>query len=277
MDKAEATGVGVAVAGHLALLAALSLGFATATKPPVLNQPMEVSFVDEIGLQSAVPEPTVEPPAQSVAPEFGPPEEAAPQPAEPVPAPKPAPPQPKPAPPAAETVQKPAEKPAPAKPAPAKTPPRTTESSGSGTAEKPRGVGLGKDFLKGLGADPSPSRSQKPTGAVMNAQAMAGIVAAIQRQIQPCANRQVNPGPGANRITVKLNLRLNPNGSLAARPRVVSTSGVDDENARYEKRVEDLAIAAFTGCSPLQGLPEELYETPQGGWSNFNMNYKLPG
>lgn len=276
MDKAEATGFGVAVAGHLALLAALSLGFAAATHPPILNQPMEVSFVDDIGLQSAVPEPTVEPPAQSVAPEFGPPEEAAPQPAEPVPTAKPVPPQPK-AVPQPEATQKPSVKPAPAKAAPVKDQAKTAERSGSGTAEKARGARLGKDFLKGLGADPTPSRSQKPAGAVMSAQAMAGIVAAIQRQIQPCANRQVNPGPGASRITVKLNLRLNPDGSLGARPRVVSTNGVDDENSRYEKRVEDLAIAAFTGCSPLRGLPDELYATPQGGWSNFNMNYKLPG
>jgi hypothetical protein len=71
-------------------------------------------------------------------------------------------------------------------------------------------------------------------------------------------------------------LRLNPDGSLATAPRVVSTSGVDDENSRYEKRVTDLAIAAYTGCAPMRGLPEELYKDSQGGWSNINLNYKLP-
>ena len=91
MDRAEATGIGVAFAGHAALLAALSLGFASAIQPPMLSQPMEVSFVEDIGLQNSVPEPTVEPPAQSVAPEYGPPEEAAPQPSVAPPEPRPTP------------------------------------------------------------------------------------------------------------------------------------------------------------------------------------------
>jgi hypothetical protein len=111
----------------------------------------------------------------------------------------------------------------------------------------------------------------------MSAIALAGIKSAIQRQIQPCADRQVDPGPGASRITVTLNLRLKPDGSLAQRPTVVRTAGIDDENSRYEKRVADLAVAAYTGCAPLRNLPDELYQTGKGGWSNINMNYKLPG
>lgn len=291
MDRAEAKGFGVALAGHAGLLAVLSLGLATVRQPPLMNDPMEVSIVDEVALTSAAP--SAEPPAPTIAPELGPPDEPAPAPViEPVPAP------PMPAPPVAKPVElKPAPKPkpepvkaAPAKPAPKPAPPKAAAKpqpkasakpqpaktgSGSGKAEQPRGSRLGKDFLKGLGSDPAAEASQ-PSGAVMSAVAMAGIVAAIKRQIQPCADRQVNPGPGANRIQVKINLRLNRDGSLAARPRVVSTSGVDDENSRYEKRVSDLAIAAFTGCSPLRDLPDELYQTPKGGWSNFNMNYKLP-
>jgi hypothetical protein len=111
---------------------------------------------------------------------------------------------------------------------------------------------------------------------VLSPIALASIKSAIQRQIQPCADRQVNPGPGANEITVTLNLRLNPDGSLAGRPVLVRTLGVDDGNGRYEKRIVDLAIAAYTGCSPLRDLPAEFYRTANGGWSNINMNYKLP-
>nr|WP_295373504.1 cell envelope biogenesis protein TolA [uncultured Sphingosinicella sp.] len=310
MDRGEATGFGVALAGHAALLAVLSIGFATVRQPPIMADPMEVSIVDEVALTSAVPQPAVEPPAPTIAPELGPPEEPAPAPViEPAPAPPlpapPAPPQPKaiatpqpkPAPmpkpvPVKAAPPKPASpKPAPAKPAPAKpmakaatAPPKAAPAkpqpakaaTGSGKAEKPRGSMLGKDFLKGLGSDPAPAKAQQPTGAVMSPIAMSGIVAAIKRQVQPCADRQVNPGPGASRIQVKINLKLNRDGSLAGRPAVVSTSGVTDENSRYEKRVADLAIAAFTGCSPLRGLPDELYQTAKGGWSNFNMNYKLP-
>lgn len=300
MDRVEAQSFGVALAGHGVLLAVLSLGLATVRQPPIMADPMEVSIIDEVALTSAVPQSAVAPPAPAVAPELGPPDEPAPAPViEPQPAPSlPAPPvpqppvtrpQPKPVPkPRPEPAKAQPAKPAPAKPAPSKAaakaqpkpapakPQPAKAASGRGKAEQARGSLLGKDFLKGLGSDPAPARAQQPTGAVMSAVAMSGIVAAIKRQIQPCADRQVNPGPGANRIQVKINLRLNRDGSLAARPRVVSTSGVDDENSRYEKRVSDLAIAAFTGCAPLRDLPDELYQTPKGGWSNFNMNYKLP-
>jgi hypothetical protein len=258
MDRAEAGGFGVAVAGHAALLAALSLGFANAVQPPIMNAPIEVSFVDEVGLQSAVTEISTEPPAQSVAPDLGAPEEAAPAQSE-------APPEPKP-------VVTQAVRPAPAKPAPVKAAPQSNQS---GKAKEARGSSLG-DVLRGIGSDPSPSKSQRPTGAVMSATAAASIGAAIARQIQPCANRQVNPGPGANRITTTINLRLGRDGSLTSRPRVLRQSGLDDQNSRYAERVADLAIASFVGCSPLRGLPEELYDV-KGGWSNFTMNYKLPG
>jgi outer membrane biosynthesis protein TonB len=312
MDRAEATGLGLALAGHAVLLAILSLGLATATKKPLLSEPMEVSFVEEVGLKSAVTEVNTEAPAPSVAPVAGPPEEAAPMP-EPVPAPpEPLPPPPRPIearpqpkvqpPPQPKVVlkpapqkpapQKPVTKPAPAKPvavkpAPARLAPQPARpapaaarpkpaAAGSGSAQQTRGSRLGRDFLKGVGSDPTPSTSQKPSGAVLSPIALSGIKSAITRQIQPCADRQVNPGPGASEIVVTLNLRLNRDGSLAARPSVVRTRGVDDGNSRYEKRVTDLAVAAYTGCSPLRNLPEELYRTANGGWSNINMNYKLP-
>ena len=106
---------------------------------------------------------------------------------------------------------------------------------------------------------------------------MAGIVSAIRRQVQPCADRQVSPGPGASRIRVKMRLQLARSGRLVRSPQVIGTSGVDDENGRYEERVKDLAVATFVGCAPLTGLPADLYETASGkGWSDFIMNYNLP-
>jgi outer membrane biosynthesis protein TonB len=313
MDRAEATGFGVALAGHAALLAILSVGFATATRPPVVTTPMEVSFVEEVDTVSAAPDPATEVPAQSVAAEFGPPEEAAPviEPAPAPPAPLPPAPQPLPMPPKA--VETPAPqpkpqpapkpeppkptppKPTPAKPAPAKpAPPKAAPqkpaaakpaaplqaqpkvaAAGAGAAKQTRGTRLGSDFLKGVGSDPAPSEAERPVAA-MSGQARADIGSAILRQVQPCANQQVKPGPGAERIRVTINLRLNRDGSLASRPRVTEVSGVDEDNRRYADRVEDLAVATFIGCSPLRGLPEELYDV-KGGWSNFSLRYKLPG
>ncbi len=73
----------------------------------------------------------------------------------------------------------------------------------------------------------------------------------------------MNPGPGANEIVTTLNLRLNPDGTLAADPTVVRQSGLDGENNRYARRVIDLGVAAFKACAPLK-LPSEYYQTANG-------------
>ena len=257
MQRAEQTGLGVAVIGHIALFGALSLGLFAATKPMIVpSQPVDIQIVDEIGLTDTAPEPPKVAPAQSVAPEVGPPEEAAPTPAPTPPAPAPvqreavAPPK---------AAVKPTNKPAPPKPAakPAVTP--------------ARGSLLGSDFRKGLTAAPSNSTSQAARVTTVGPAQLAGLAAAIRRQVQPCADRIATPGPGAERITTKINLRMNRDGSFAANPTVISQV-TDDDNARYGSRVGELAKAAFVQCSPFE-LPAELYD----GWKNINLNYKLPG
>ncbi len=352
MDRSEKIGLGVAVVGHVVLFGLLSVGFLSAPElPKIQQQPIDVSLVPDVALEATAPQ-SVETPAESVAPDEGAPEDAAPpapEEAEPEPQPNPVPPapQPRPAPPkralkpqpAPEPVAKPQPKPRPAPPKPAAKPapvakpvvkpqpkpekappakaapakaaptkaaakpsvapaktsstsgktasaasakpakPSTTKGSGS-TAEakaaRPRGSRLGDNFLKGLSADPSPSKSEAPKATKLGAQAAANIGSAILRQVQPCANRQVTPGPGAERIRVTINLRLNRDGTLKGRPTISDHAGVDDENRRYVDRVDDLAIATFTGCSPLRGLPDDLYDV-QNGWSNFSLRYKLPG
>jgi len=260
MDRTAATGFGVSVVGHGALLAILSLALVTAGNRPVVPQAMEVSFVDEVGAVSAAPQPSQAPAAQARAPELGPVENAAPAPQ------APAPPQP-------QLVPAPSPLPAAAPPSRAQIRPPSPATQGTGQAT--RRPGLGDLDPRAFGRDPA-SHTDNPPAAVMSAQAAANIAQAITRQVQPCADRQVYPGPGAERIRTALALRLNRDGSLAARPRVVGQSGLDDENRRYADRVADLAIATFTGCAPLRGLPQELYDVPRG-WSNFTMNYRLPG
>jgi hypothetical protein len=272
MDRAEKAGFGISVVGHLALLAVLSLALARAALPPAPSDAIEVSFVDRVALQSAAPEPAPAPPEQGRAPDTGPTEDAAPAPA-PMPAPTP------PAPRQADVGPSPER----ARPQPAETrpsPPRAqrqrSQPGTQGTGQETRRSLLGPDLLRGIGRDPSPSRSNRQQAATMSAQAAASIASAIARQVQPCADQQVNPGPGAERIRTTINLRLNRDGSLAARPRVTGQTGIDDENRRYAARVADLAIASFVGCAPLRGLPQELYDVPRG-WANFSMNYSLPG
>jgi len=246
VDRAELAGTGVAVAFHVALVAALSMSLAS-VRPSPEPPSMEVELVEEVGLQSSAPQPLpATPPPPSQAPDIGEAEPtAAPrlEPAAPVPSIRPAPARPQP--------------PAPAKPA-------------------PRASRIGDDFLKGIEADAEPTAPARPAAATFDARAKASVAALFQRKVQPCADKQVNPGEGANRIRVTVNLRLRRNGTLAGTPRIVRVTGVDEENARYEERVKDLAVAVYRECSPFSGLPAELYQTPEGGWSNINLTYKLP-
>ena len=290
MQRSEMVGLGVAVLGHAALFALLTLSFCAPPKvEPPHTKPIEVSLVDDVGLVATTPEASE--PAESKAPEQGPPEDAAPaakqeaepDPTPPAPQPKAAPP-PKPSPEVKPQPKKPASPTLDKANAQAKraalaaslaTTIRGTGSNANSTRKRASGLNIDDVMNEGLGTRPSPSTSKATPGVVLNAKAMADIISAIARQIQPCADRQVIPGPGANRIAVKLNLRLNRDGTLSATPRMVgSPSGVDEDNGRYVQRVVDLGVAAFKGCSPLR-LPDEYYQTSAGGWSNINFTWQL--
>ncbi|HYJ29082.1 MAG TPA: cell envelope biogenesis protein TolA [Allosphingosinicella sp.] len=276
-DRSEATGFGVAIVGHAALVAALY--YLIDPRPDAGRAPappsIEVSFVEETGIIAAGE--TAEAAAKSVAPEAGPPEEAAP--AEPAPAPVPEPvarPTPAPSPAApSPAARRAAPTPAPAQQRSVPQPRRQDRQAGAGRGQANRGAALGADLLKGIGNDPA-STSRRAPGAVMTSQARADIGSLIARQVQPCANRQRSPGPGAERIRVTIRLRINGNGSLAGQPTIVAREGVDEANRRYLALVEENTINSFTQCSPLRGLPAELYDVP-GGWRDFRLRYRLPG
>ena len=285
-DRSRAIEFGASAAIHAVLLVGLSVVLLSPPKPPPPPAPMDVTIADDVGLVATAPQ-NLTPPAQSQAPELGAPEDAAPA----APAPEPVPAKPKPA--EAAPAPKPAEvaKPQPKKPAPpqpAKPQTRPAPSGalagivgrGGGTtpgasARTPRGSTLGS-VMKGVGATPNNSKSTTPRGATMSAAAAMDIASKIKQQVQPCANRQTNPGPGAERIRVTIRLRINRDGTLAARPTIEGHDGVDGDNARYQRQVDDRAIATFMGCQPLRGLPADLYDVPNG-WSNFLLRYKLPG
>jgi len=264
LDRAELAGTGFALALHVALVAALSLHLAKVETPPEPPS-MEVEFVEELGLAAATPLVAAPPPPASQAPAIGEVE-----PIEPAPAPRVEPAQPAP------RVMPTATPRAASKPSP--RPAKATPARLAQARPAPRASRIGDDFLKGIADSPSRSTAPaEPAAATVSASAMAGIVQAIRRQVQPCADRQVSPGPGASRIRVRMRLQLARSGRLVRSPQVIGTSGVDDENGRYEERVKDLAVATFVGCAPLTGLPADLYETASGkGWSDFIMNYNLP-
>ncbi|WP_342449849.1 cell envelope biogenesis protein TolA [Sphingomonas trueperi] len=297
MDRSERIGLGVSIAAHAAVFAALVLSFAkTPPQEPPKAIPIDISLADKVGLESSAPVPSQEELAAKKSPVEAPVEpEAAPAPApepQPLPKPQPAPPkpapepqpQPKPAPP--QPKPKPAEKPAPAKPSkpspaakpqPQKPSTAPAQSAATGSARrpvKPTGNLAGLDL--GRSNNKTASTSLRNPGSKASAEDVASFRGLIARQIQPCANRQVTPGPGAERIRVLLRVNFNPDGSLAGDPDITGVQGNDATNGRYVERVKDLAIATFKGCTPIRGLPANLYAVPSG-WKSLAFSYKLPG
>jgi hypothetical protein len=262
MDRADTASFGVSVAGHLLLFALMAFAVSRAGPPPV-PPPMEVSYVEDVGLTSASP--TQSPSEQGMAPEAGPTEDAAaaPEPARPVPAVRP---QPAPQPAQRQAVPTPsrdraAAPAAPQRPAPA--PPHT----GAGPTNS-RSL-IGDDRRKGIGRDPSPSRSQQAPAA-MTGEARASLNAAIQRALMPC-QRQPLPSPEAAAIKVDVRVSLNPDGSLAA-ANVLRVINNNPELAMYERRMQDLALAIVRRCTPIRGLPAQYYDVPRG-WRQFTYQF----
>lgn len=145
MEKSERLGLSVAVVGHVALFAALSLGIASRSELKMPVKPIEVQLTDEVGLESQSPTPNVEA-ATATAPEIAPqvekaaPAEASePEPAPPPPVKRPEPPAPKaierPSPPKPKAAEKP--RPAPV-PKPARSTPPPPAKPQPKAAEKPR-------------------------------------------------------------------------------------------------------------------------------------------
>lgn len=196
---------------------------------------------------------------------------ATPAPPKPQPQPKPPAARPAPAQPAAKSAPAPAAKPRPDRLASVVAGARGSDAAAKAT--RPRGSLLGDDFRKGLAASPEKGSAPSPRSANVSATAVAGLGDAIARQVQPCANRIPNPGPGANLIRSKLRIRMNPDGTLAARPALTGQVGVNEGNQRYAQRVGELATAAIIACAPYE-LPADLYE---GGWKDIIINYRLPG
>lgn len=165
MEKSDAIGLSVAAAGHVLLVAALSLGLFRSDDARVIPpDAIEVTLADEVALRTSSPLPPL--PAAAEAPEAGAPEDAAPAPApepEPVPAPTPAPaprPEPKPVPapkptPAPKPEPKSQPKPAPQPKAQPKPKPAPTAKAESKPAEKPKPAQKAQ-------AKPSPAPASKP-------------------------------------------------------------------------------------------------------------------
>ncbi len=208
MDRAEAAGLGVATAGHAALLAALSFGFASTRLPVPKSDPIEVSFVDEVGLESMSPTPLAAEPAPLAGPQDAPPEPAMPAPPQlqEVPAPQPEPrlqPQPRTPAPSLRPAPKVQPRPAPPKAAPAppaKAPPR-------------RNSGGLSSVVAGLSDRPTPSRSADAPAAASGPAVQASLGAEVRRQLKP--HWKAPTGADAEQLRTEVVIALGQDGRVA--------------------------------------------------------------
>lgn len=226
------------------------------------NQPIQVTLADDIGMVSAAPDPAEEPPAPKAGEEVVQPDDS--EIAPPDPEPEPAKPKPKPEP----------AKPAPAPTAPKPRTPPTTATKPPTQSRPGRQVSEGFRNLDVSGpADTrTPGRGDRSQASATGAE-QANFLSAVKRQVQPCADRQTIPSAEAESIVAIVQLRLKRDGSLDS-VRILRHEGVNGANQRYVTRVDDAVEAVFKGCTPLRGLPADLYDV-KGGWKSLTFRYQL--
>ena len=269
LTREEGIGLGVAVLAHVALIVALTLNpLGRHAEPP--PQRMTVSLADLVANQDTSPKPDARA-APDVAPQTGEEQLAAkpavapePQPTlAPKPEPKPVPkPQPKPEPkPAAKPKPepKPASKPQP-KPEPKPEPKREvakpkpeTKPAGDphGKAhpdKKPGKSSFADEMLRGLPGDTTPGKDKGSPGQQAAPIAAASVVSMISRQIKP--HWSAPEGVDSDKLVTVIAWSLNPDGSLAGRPIVLSQSGITDSNRAQAGRHAEMAIRAVRLAAP---------------------------
>lgn len=250
ISRAEASGLSLAVIGHLALFGLLSVGFLATPNPLSLRPtPIEVSITDEVGLESTAPVVSSEAPAARLGEVEGPietpaPAEAIPEP-EPVVRPEPSPPRVSP-----NASAEPRRRPDRAAVAP--TTPRQQPQRDL------RATGRLDGIVAGLSDRPSTSTSTKPPAAAIGPAVQASLDAEIRRQLK--RYWRAPTGADVEKLRTIIELRLNRDGSLAAEPRFVDQTGETASNRPQAKLHIERAIAAIKQAAPFKNLPEEYYD-----------------
>jgi outer membrane biosynthesis protein TonB len=264
MDRSESIGLGVSTAGHVVLMAALSLGVLHWSRPKVLAPAaIEVALADKIALESRAASAAAAQVAQ--APDLGPLEPDVAPPAataepDPQPVPKPEP--------------KAVASPEPKRPTPAEQKRRADAlraSLDTVTAPKgkpPRAQRLGDDFLKGLDKADAPDRPAAPGGgnAPLDAVAVRALNAEISRQVKPFWNPPT--GVDVDKLVTIVAVSLASDGAIQGRPRVINQAGVTATNSGQKALHAENAIRAVRLAAPFK-LPAELYDA----WQSLEIRF----
>ena len=256
MDRAEVAGLGVATAGHVALLAALSYGLATSRLEVPRSDPIEVSFVDEVGLESTAPSPSPTEPAPLAGPQDGPPQPAMPAPPElqPVPAPRSEP-----------RLQPRAAAPVPAPKAPPRAaPPQAPPVPARRTTPRRTASGL-NSVVAGLSDRQNPSQSTDPPAAAAGQAVQASLGAEVRRQLKP--HWKAPTGADAEQLRTEVVIALAESGQVSD-VRIVGTSGQTASNRPQVKLHQEQAIRAVRLAAPFR-LPAQYYEA----WKSLRVTF----
>ncbi|MBX9883485.1 MAG: hypothetical protein K2X68_00780, partial [Novosphingobium sp.] len=115
---------------------------------------------------------------------------------------------------------------------------------------------IGNDFLSGIPGSSKPGAATTPPAAAFGPEVAASLVSGISRQIKP--RWSAPQGVDADKLVTVLSWNLNPDGSLAGRPVVVSQSGITDSNRAQAQRHAEQAIRAVQLAAPFE-LPAPYY------------------
>lgn len=250
MERAEKIGLGIAAVGHVALFGALSLSILNNTNEAFRNKPIEVMIADEVGLESAAPDPAKLPPATSVAPELGAPEESSFVTPEPLPEP-----------PKAEAKPTPSVKPAPVSREPRRRPDKPASVASKPEPKpvakpKPRGSRLGDDFLKGVTDAPSVSRNQNIAAEKASPAVKASLASELKRKLKP--HWKSPTGADAELLKTTVTAQLEENGQIVGTPKA-TTTGITASNRSQVEVHQERAIAAVRLAAPYSTFPKEYY------------------
>ncbi len=253
MTREESLGLAFALVAHAGLIGWLV--WQRAPAPIVIPERMTVTISEDVGLSAAAPPQQVAP-APDVGPVLG---EAPPPPEIKVqqqpPAPPPVPLRQHQAP--TQVVKTPL-RPAPAAP-----------NRPASPAPKPGASAFDSAFKAGI-------PQVKPGGTA--ASAAAPITGAVRSSLAGAVARQLKPkwhGPSGldvDKLATTVQWFLNPDGSLAGAPQVISQTGVNDANRPQADRHKEQALKAVRTAAPFD-LPAQYY--PAWRKITFTFDWKI--
>ena len=248
LQREDKLGLAVAVVLHVGLLAAFLMQPEAESAP--MPDRMTVNLAEDVGLEAVAPVPVLESRA-STSPEVTDTISAEP--------------------PMPEVVERPVEmrpvpstkpRPSPRTEAPRETrreAPRPTPTSNAGGSRR-----FDQAFA-GAGSSESTSETRVPASQI-GASAKASLLQGIVREVKP--HWQPPSGPEVDQLVSKVRFRLNPDGSLAGRPQLVSQRGESATNAAQAGRHGEQAIRAVQLAAPFD-LPSEYYEA----WKTVTLDF----